>query len=79
MIYLISINYNQEIMYRLDCSWNFRTDHCTGDFTCISAKNTGPKILHGSRKFFTKSDNSFSRIYNSLNNVIDIIIIKALF
>lgn len=63
-------------MYVLECSWNFRADHCRPKFSCGAATQTGPKLIHGNdRKFVGEkwynsiTEPAFEAIYSSINEV----------
>ncbi|KAL8613479.1 hypothetical protein ACOMHN_007522 [Nucella lapillus] len=62
-----------EKLYRLDCSWNYRTNHCLyrqqdGSCVCAAAERHGARILHGSCRAFIR-DEPFHPVYEAFRKV----------
>ena len=55
---IINIIFSKNIdrIFVMDCSWNYRPDHCVYSQTCRSAKQNGIQILHGNRGSFVQPD-----------------------
>jgi len=39
--------FNPDIVYRLNCSFNFHSHHCVPDLNCHSIRSEGPNLIHG--------------------------------
>lgn len=68
--FTLKLMMNLEIIYKLDCGWNFRSCHCNPTLNCAS----GPRILHGNadrffgcRYNFSMPEISFQMIYKLID------------
>lgn len=67
--------YNPDIIYKLDCGYNFLPYFCEPQLNCQSVKNEGPKLIHGIAGRFVGgvlSDSSFQEpffelLYKTIN------------
>ncbi|XP_076458538.1 glucoside xylosyltransferase 2-like [Babylonia areolata] len=62
----IYLHFHPDQLFWLDCTLNFRTDHCRWsrrNSTCLSAEKQGVRILHGNRQAFHRNK-VFSSIYD---------------
>lgn len=58
--------------FEIPCEFNYRTDFCENNSTCIA--KSGIKVIHGNRFSFFKADLIFGQIYNSISLVSNVII-----
>ncbi|XP_076458960.1 glucoside xylosyltransferase 2-like isoform X2 [Babylonia areolata] len=70
-IYNIYLHFHPDQLFLLDCTLNFRTDHCSKRFkdntsACLSAEKGGVRILHGNRQAFHRN-RMLSSIYNAFD------------
>lgn len=63
-----------EIIYKLDCGWNFRSCHCNPTLNCASVERSGPRIVHGNadrffgcRYNFSMPEISFQMLYRLID------------
>ena len=67
--------YFLEIIYKLDCGYNFIPFHCKPFLNCESVKTEGPKIIHGIAGRFVGGKRSrvrnllFEEIYKTIDRV----------
>ncbi|KAF2361052.1 Glycosyl transferase family 8 [Trinorchestia longiramus] len=63
----ILFHFHPELVYMLDCSYNYRPDHCMYGSVCGPALKTGAKIIHASRRAaFTEKFPPFRDVYNAV-------------
>ncbi|KAA0203173.1 hypothetical protein HAZT_HAZT011063 [Hyalella azteca] len=63
----ILFHFHPELVYVLDCSYNFRPDHCMYGSVCKPASKTGAKLIHASRRAaFTDKFPPFQEVYNTI-------------
>ncbi|CAF0713887.1 unnamed protein product [Brachionus calyciflorus] len=63
----IVLHFNPKIVKLIDCSWNYRLEHCRFLVSeCRNAENYGIGILHGSRQVFKKTNFYDEPIFRSV-------------
>ena len=69
---MILFYFHPDKLYQLDCSMNFRPDHCFYESNCKTAERQGVRILHGSRGAFHNNNEvpSFRLIYETFKPVV---------
>ena len=60
-----------ELVYEIDCSYNYRPDHCMYGSGCPAAEEQGVRILHANRRAaVTDKFPPFRLIYQAIQQVI---------
>ncbi len=58
----ILLHFNQHLLYRLPCHYNFMDQHCALNSSCQTVKNSSVQIIHGAGTYFSKA-NALRNLY----------------
>lgn len=68
--FAISFQRRLDWVFPLDCTYNYRPDHCMYVSNCKTAESVGARVLHGSRSYFHKDKQPiFRAVYQAFDKV----------